>query len=65
MEESKFDLIKYKNSYNSEKYDRITIMPPKGSREVYQRAAAQAGESVTKYIINAINDRLRRDGIID
>lgn len=60
-----FDQRKYINQYNSEKYDRITIMPPKGSREVYQRAAAKAGESVTKYIINAINDRLKRDGIID
>lgn len=52
---SDFDQIKYQNEYNRQKYDRITIMTPKGKKEEIKAAASAAGMSVNEYIIKAID----------
>lgn len=50
-----FDKIKYNNQFNAEKYDRVTIMLPKGRKEHLKALAAARGESVNSYIIRAID----------
>ena len=53
--EKKFNQIEYMNAYNREKYDRITIVVPKGRKDEIKAAAKNEGRSVNEYIINAIN----------
>ena len=54
MEEKVFNQI----SYNKEKYDRISLMIPKGEKDRIKTAAAAAGESVNEYINKAIKQRM-------
>lgn len=56
-----FNQQEYNNRYNSEKYDRITIMLAKGSRERLQELAKASGQSVTAYIKQAIAERIAKD----
>lgn len=58
MEEKVFNQISYQNSYNKEKYDRISLMIPKGEKNRIKTAAAAAGESVNEYINKAIKQRI-------
>ncbi|GMU16093.1 hypothetical protein [Waltera acetigignens] len=58
MEEKVFNQISYQNSYNKEKYDRISLMIPKGEKDRIKTAAAAAGESVNEYINKAIKQRM-------
>ena len=46
--------------HDAEKVDRVTIRPPKGSKEIIKKA----GYSVNEYVIKAVMEQLRRDGII-
>lgn len=48
--------------YNAKKYDQVKINVPKGWREKVQAAAAEASESMTQYIVNATNARIRKNG---
>ncbi len=57
-EEKVFNQISYQNSYNKEKYDRISLMLPKGEKDRIKTAAAAAGESVNEYINKAIRQRI-------
>lgn len=57
-EEKVFNQISYQNSYNKEKYDRISLMLPKGDKDRIKMAAAAAGESVNEYINKAIKQRM-------
>lgn len=57
-EEKVFNQISYQNSYNKEKYDRISLMLPKGEKDLIKTAAAAAGESVNEYINKAIKQRI-------
>lgn len=52
--EKEFNQIEYINAYNREKYDRITILVPKGRKEEIKATAKKEGLSVNEYIINAI-----------
>lgn len=47
---STFDQIKYQNEYNKEKYDRITIMVPKGNKDILQADAKRMNMSLNAYI---------------
>lgn len=51
-----------KNKYQAKKYDRHNLLIPKGRKEIYQAAAAATGESLTAYIIKAIEQRMEREG---
>ena len=50
----KFDRISYQNEYNKKKYDRVTIMLPKGKHDELKQLAKNSGISVNKYILAAI-----------
>ena len=47
-------LIKYNNDFNRENYDRISLMVPKGNKEIIQAKAKESGESVNAFINRAI-----------
>lgn len=61
-------LIKYNNQFNKDNYDRISLMIPKGKKEVIQLCAKVDGESVNGFInrlIDAEIDRMVAMGIIE
>jgi uncharacterized protein (DUF1778 family) len=58
--EEKFDQIKYQNEFNKQKYDRISVMFPKGEKEIIKAAADQAGKSVNAYILEAVHEKMER-----
>ena len=61
-------LIKYNNQFNKDNYDRISLMIPKGTKEVIQLCAKVDGESVNGFInrlIDAEIDRMVAMGIIE
>lgn len=46
----------YNNKFNREKYDRITVMLPKGTKEEYKTQAKNKGfASLTQYIISLLD----------
>lgn len=51
------------NKYNAKAYDRLAVQVYKGSRELIRSAAAKSGESTNAYIIEAINRRMRSEGL--
>jgi uncharacterized protein (DUF1778 family) len=51
-----------KNKYQAKKYDRHSLLIPKGRKEIYQAAADASGQSLTAYIIEAIEQRMEREG---
>ena len=56
---SDFVQIKYQNEYNKQKYDRITIMTPKGKKDEIKAAAKAAGISVNEFINQAIDSYMK------
>ena len=44
-----------KNAWMADNYDRVSIMIKKGERERLKSAAAAAGVSVSRYVIDAVN----------
>lgn len=53
----------YKNQYAAEKYDRISLMLPKGGKVPLKAAATEkANGSINQYCIQAINKQLAADG---
>lgn len=56
-----FDKIKYQNEFNKANYDRQEVVMPKGKKAVIKEAAKAAGQSVSEYINQAINERMTRD----
>ena len=61
-------LIKYNNQFNKDNYDRISLMIPKGQKEVIQLCAKVDGESVNGFInrlIDAEIDRMAASGIVE
>ena len=46
--------------HDAEKVDRVTIRLPKGSKEIIKKA----GYSVNEYVIKAVMEQLKRDGIV-
>mgnify|MGYP000051888708 FL=1 len=51
-----------KRKYNSANYEYIQVVVPKGNKDVVKGAAAQAGESVNAYILEAVRRRMVQDG---
>ena len=46
--------------YNAKTYDQLKINVPKGWREKVKQAADDVGESMTKYIVKATENRMSR-----
>lgn len=57
-----FDQMKYQNEYNKKNYDRIEIKVPKGRKAVIVAAATAAGQSVTEFISQAIDEKMGSGG---
>lgn len=54
---------KAKNKYAAKAYDRITLLIPKGCKELVKAAAtAKTGGSINGYVNQAINAQLQKDG---
>jgi len=60
-DEKKFDKVSYKNQFNREKYDRVTIMLPKGNKEMVTAHAKANGESMNSFVNRAIEEAMERD----
>ena len=52
----------YVNNRNREKYDRIGVMAPKGEGDTIKAAAASAKISTNAYILEAVREKMSRDG---
>lgn len=55
----KFDQIEYQNEYNKEKYDRISLMVPKGKKDIIKAHAKAKRQSVNEFINLAIEEKLK------
>ena len=54
---------KAKNKYAAKAYDCITLLIPKGCKDLVKAAAsAKTGGSINGYVNQAINERLQKDG---
>ncbi len=51
-------LIKYNNEYNKQNYDRISLMLPKGKKNLIQQAAKVQGISTNQFINAQIDKQL-------
>lgn len=49
-----FDQIKYQNEFNKNRYDRITILVPKGKKIEWSEKAKSEGLSLTSWIVKQI-----------
>lgn len=54
-----FNQIKYQNQYNKDKYDRITIMVPKGNKIILQEYAKQSNLSLNAYINKLLAEKMK------
>jgi len=52
---------KAKNKYNSNNYDRLNVVVPKGCKTEILAVAEAGGDSLNAYIIGAIDERMYRD----
>ncbi|MBQ9773830.1 MAG: hypothetical protein IJW30_04125 [Clostridia bacterium] len=60
-EKKKFDQVAYNNAFNAKKYDRVTVMLPKGKHPDVKAHAEQRGESTNAFINRAIDETMARD----
>lgn len=51
-----------KNRYNNKTYDRITIMPKKGSKDRYKAHADARGMSLTALIVELLERDIQESG---
>lgn len=51
----------YRNSWISEKLDRINLTVPKGKKDIIKAHAEKKGESVNAFINRAIDEAMERD----
>ena len=51
-----FDQIKYQNEFNKNRYDRITILVPKGKKAEWSEKAKSEGLSLTAWIVKHIEE---------
>ena len=60
-EKGNFDKVSYNNAFNAKKYDRVTIMLPKGKQPIVKAHAEKQKESVNAFINRAIDETMARD----
>lgn len=57
------EAVKQSNKkWDAANLDRISIALPKGKKDDVKAAAVAVGESMNQYIINAVEQRMERDG---
>ena len=56
------------NRFDAKNYDRISVVAPKGSKDLIKQKAAAAGLSVNAYILKAVEQqiglKLSLDGVL-
>lgn len=55
--------IERQNKWTAENRDRISLLVPKGEKEIIKKFAEQCGESVNAYINRAIEEQIKRDKV--
>lgn len=50
--------LSYIAQYQKDKYDRITVMSPKGTKEKVKAAATLRGKSTSEFVLDCINKEL-------
>ena len=50
------------NKYVKANYDRVNVTFPKGRKDIIKAAAEAHGQSVNGYIVEAVNEKIERDG---
>lgn len=56
-----FDPVAYKNDFTAKNYDRISLVVPKGQKDLLKAHAEKHGESVNGFIQRAISEAMERD----
>lgn len=56
--------FKYINEYQKQKYDRITILRKNGEKKQLEEIAKKKGLTVTAFINQCIDEKLKRSGIV-
>ncbi len=51
----------YKNTWNKENLDRVSLYVPKGKKELIKAHAAARGESLNGFITRSIDETMQRD----
>lgn len=51
-----FDQVVYQNQYNKEKYDRFSLILPKGKKDELKTIAKERGMSLNEFINMAIDN---------
>lgn len=58
-QKEKFDITKYKNDFQKEKYDRIIVNVPKGQKEIIGIQVKKMGyKSLNAFVVDAIKEKL-------
>lgn len=52
----------YKNKYQAEKYDRISVVVPKGDKEIIKEYAESNGDTLNGFVKKAIDEKIDRMG---
>lgn len=52
--------LSYIAQYQKDKYDRITVMSPKGTKEKLKAAATLKNMSVSEFVLNCVTKELEK-----
>lgn len=53
-------ITEYKNKFQKDKYDRISVLVPKNEKEIIKEYADSEGDSLNGFIYKAINEKINR-----
>lgn len=54
-----FNQAEYNKAYEKEKYDKLMLRIPKGTREKWKEVAEEQGKSLNAFVVEAVNMRLK------
>ena len=57
----KFNKVAYNNKYNSDNYERIALVVPKGKKAKIKAYADSKGESINGFVNRAIDETMQQD----
>lgn len=56
-----FNATKYKNDFQKQKYDRISLFVPKGQKQTIDAEAKKQGyKSLNAFIVDAISEKMNK-----
>lgn len=59
--DTEFNQIEYQNEFKRGKYDRMELVMAKGKKAIIKNSAMAAGQSMSEYINQAIDERMERE----